>query len=366
MSMPLLLWRFVLIFGCAAAISLPVSAQERQGIPIVRFRTDTDQLQRSLYPSAYLEIDAADERQWIAQQDSALVEFWQSSGNSVLALLADFSGFEWQESVIDCYLVRYFPSLGQSDPLILPLGGVRTGELIEAAPSRAALDLNLIYQLARRLLSGAAGSLQQSSLAPYVIRHPLLESSPWRRDLLALHLAMAVAEQVMGKPFAQAAYETPEWGHFVPCIMLHKAQLQSHWPLSIAKPLASWLADEPYESELVLATRFAPASMVSPDEPLVAGVPSGGKLGMGIRIDGGKIVIAALDPARSAAICGLQVNDQIVSVNDGRPGSARKMMELLLDRYPKGGAKVSVLRAGKPAVVIVRPTATKKGEEKKR
>lgn len=343
--------------------------ESRSGLPVLIFRTDTEQLQQSLYPESYQTADVRDDIAWVRQSDSSLRAFWQTSGNSVLALLADFSGFEWRSNSIDCYLLRYYPSIGESDPMMLPLGGVRTGVLIEAAPSRAALDLNLIYQLARRLLADAANSMLEQSISPYVLRHPLLESSPYRRDLMALHLAMAVAENVMGKPFAQAAYDTPEWERFVPSRLIRTTYLQKNWPLSLSKPLSTYLMDESYESELVRVTRTTSSDAVAGDgaerdEVSPSGVPPSGKFGMAIRQEGSKLLIAALDPARSAAICGLQVNDQIVSVNDSRPATAKELIELILARYNRGGAKLSILRAGKPAAVIVRPTAAKKTDSK--
>jgi len=89
---------------------------------------------------------------WVRENDSALSAFWQSKGDSVLWLLAQFSGLDWVEDRFDIYILKYYPSFGGADPLVIPLAGKREASRIVAAPEGAAQKFNLIYRLAHRML----------------------------------------------------------------------------------------------------------------------------------------------------------------------------------------------------------------------
>ncbi|MEW5994329.1 MAG: hypothetical protein AB1744_08025, partial [Candidatus Zixiibacteriota bacterium] len=204
--------RLSLVLAAGLAIATASHAQEAyysifsytHFIPEIRIDTNAVSLQEALYPDYYRTHSAARDLRWVAEHDSELVAFWQTQGDTVLHILTELSGLEWQEGAFDFHLVRYFPSIGSDRPLILPLGGIKSTALTEAAPTGKNLILNLIYQLSRRMLAQAA--LPADSLYHPISYHPLMRPGPYRRDNLAMLLAVAACRNIIGLDSTYAAF----------------------------------------------------------------------------------------------------------------------------------------------------------------
>ena len=124
-------------------------------IPQVRINDRAFSLQRSALPRMYKNRSLTQDIRWVKNNDSTLIAFWESKGDTALHILTEISGIEWVESDFNINLLRYYTSYGCSNPIILPLGGIDNGSFIEAAPEGNRLKLNLIYQLAHRILDQA-------------------------------------------------------------------------------------------------------------------------------------------------------------------------------------------------------------------
>ena len=118
-------------------------------IPSVELNRQTADLQSSLYPEYYAQNAVRSDIRWIARNDSLITSFWTEKKDTILHILSELSGLRWREESFDIYLLKYAPSFGSGDPLMLPLGGMMTGELIEAPPSENQLKFALLLQLSK-------------------------------------------------------------------------------------------------------------------------------------------------------------------------------------------------------------------------
>jgi len=266
-------------------------------IPDVRINDRSVSLQTDLYPQWYYTHSASNDMRWVRANDSSLAMFWASQGDTILHILCELSGIEWQEQEFDIRLLRYFPSAGSSSPLILPIGGIMRGQLIEASPIPHIEQFYLIYLLSKRMLDQAV--YPRLNFALRIASHPLMRHSPYRRDNLALLLAYATSESIMGIDSTQSALESAFIKNRMPGLEIFKRYFLNKWVLTPDNTLADLISRESYSSPLVIATR--PPKRKSNDLALhpvkfIEGLPLKGKLGFYVRItDKGALVVDSID-----------------------------------------------------------------------
>lgn len=336
----------------------PEPAQfSRPDLPQVIFNDNAVSFQRSLYPDYYKEHSASRDLRWVQQSDSALRVFWDSLGTDILALLKDYSGLAWEERQIELHLLRFYPSLGHHDPLVIPMGGMRTGTLTEAAPEGARLEFNLIYQLAQRMLEQA--SMSRDPFERAIASHPLMQETPYRRDNLALLLTLVTSQQVLGMDSTYDAYQSAFYKDRTPGRIVLEKYLLGEWILSTDRPLSQWIIEEPMGSELVAATRpprrRRTDTSTRPRE-YVEGLPLKGELGFSVRAgDNNQIVVDQIDVERLGFACGLREGDVIRNVDGARPRSHKDLVERLLAGLNEGGSTVTITREGSYMTILIQP-----------
>lgn len=351
----------VAIFTLAWSLS---AQPDNPGISIftITFDSHPVTLQESLYPSLYAASLVTDDLNWVDKNDSALVDFAQRSADSIFMALSAFSGIAWRDSSVEILLVRYYPSPGTADPMILPLGGIRVGALSEAIPTGAVQKLQLIYLLAHRIL--LQGLNPNAPTLPLLSNHPLMDPTPFRRDNLAFLLALAVSNRVLGPDSTKAAYQSPFWKRHFPGQEIFSQYLYRQWTLTNDRPLTRWLAEEVADSKLVEMTdvtidQSSPTG-VSNRRPAIEGVSSSGRLGFSVRIgSGGLMTVDKIDSGRAAYRSGLRSGDVIRTVDTKKPKNQKDLIELILDRLDAGGALLGVTRNGKSESVFLRPVGKK-------
>jgi hypothetical protein len=329
-------------------------------LPRVRINNRAAALQVSLYPDYYTNRSVLTDQSWVTQHDSVFTTFWRDKGDSVLATLARLSGIDWVDVAIDLYLVRYYPSVGGSDPMVIPLGGIRQGALIEAVPLGCRMQLNIIYQFSRRLL-GQAGRSDNPDLWS-IAGHPLMQPGPYGQDNLAMLLALATARHVIGADSTDAAYRSAFWSQHMSGREVFEKYLLSKWTLSETRTLAQWIAAESPESELVSLITVAQSgtrTVSGRKQVYVEGLPLKGQFGFSSKIDErGQFVVDRIDSTRLAYACGLRVGDVIRSVDGVRARSHKELLERLLSGMEKGGATMSILRFDRTLLLLVQPLAS--------
>lgn len=326
-------------------------------IPKVSINDRSVSLQAGLYPKYYETRSAARDMRWVAQNDSLLVAFWSEKGDTILHILTELSGIEWYETEFDIYLVRYFPTIGSADPLIIPIGGLKTGPLIEAATSGNRLTLNLIFQLSKRMLAQTVQP--EDSIYLRIAEHPLMQPGPYRCDNLAMLLAIATCQNIIGLDSTYDAYHSAFWVEHTAGRQVFEQYFLNKWILTPDHTLADRIAEEPYGSRLVSITR--PPRM--PKRPVgsknivfIEGLPLKGQLGFSVRIDEANYpTVDTIDVYRLAYACGLRVGDRIRSVDGYRVKTHRQLVERILDNLEDGGAVLQVLRDDQIETVLIQP-----------
>ena len=332
----------------------PATHGQTVSLPHVTINNSAGSFQASMYPDYYRENSISADMRWVARNDSLIQAFWQTQGDSALSKLEQLGGINWVEKSFPIYLVKYYPSAGESDPLVIPLGGQLKGVAVEAPPDRAGLLFNLIYQLSGRLLVQA--KIADSANSPQIANHPLFGPGPYRRDNLAMLLTLATAPAFIGAEATLAAYESPFWRARTPGRQVLEEQFQKRWLITPQKPLAQWLKEEPYDSPLVESTRPPSLTADSTDTIVssMAGLPWAGVLGVTVKSVSGRFEIDKIDPARLAYACGLRVGDAISQVDARRASTIKELFERMLTGLDKGGSTLTVFRAGKTIAVILR------------
>ncbi len=369
----------LLLFACASssaqvdsadsvAPATPAPRPIRYDLPVpeVRFNDRAAMFQAELYPEFYLTHSVAQDLRWVRENDSALAYFWQTQGDSTLWLLTQYSGLDWVEDRFDLYVLRWYPSFGGSDPLVIPIGGMRRGGTAIAAPPGAVQKFNLIYQLAHRMLSQSERA--DDPLYRSMAGHPLMQPSPYRRDNLAVLLATVTAQKILGLDSTFEAYQSDFFKRLHPGREVFEKFLLTHWALTPERPLLQWVLDESPMSALVEATR-APArsedSLALAPE-YVEGLPLKGQLGFSIKTgDNNRLTIDKIDTLRLAYACGLRVGDVVRSVDGKRPRTHRQLIEFVLVGLDKGGSTVSVLRNEAEITMVLRPGAFAGSKDKR-
>jgi hypothetical protein len=346
-----------------------ISAQTPTGynlpVPDVRINDRATAFQASLYPDFYRTNSVRSDMRWLQQHDSILTSFWQTKGDSTLFVLAELSGLDWVEDRFDIYALRYYPSFGGSDPTVIAVGGKRQGVLAMAAPEGAVMQLNLIYQLAHRMLAQAerANDPFYSAMAT----HPLMRSGAYRRDNLALLLSLVTAQHILGMDSTLVAYQSAFWKDQTPGRQIFEQYLLPEWILTAERPLAQWIIDEPYTSRLVRLTR-PPSKPTTPTmgrhRVYVEGLPMKGELGFSVTVgDNNRLSVNQIDMYRLAYACGLREGDQIRSVEGKRLRTHKQMIEYVLEAYHQGGATLAIQREGDNMTVLIQPMDQFENEE---
>lgn len=329
---------------------------QSSSVPRVTLNTNAVSFQESIYPDWYRVNSAAADMRWVARNDSLIQTVWLTQGDSILARLSLVAGVNWVEPAFPVYLLKYYPSAGESDPLIIPLGGELRGVAVEAPASGPALVYSLIYQLSARLLGQT--QLNATDASQQVINHPLMSAGAYRRDNLAMLLCLAVAPSFIGVEATLKAYNSPFWKSRTPGRQIFEEQIQKKWVITPQKPLAQWLKEEAYDSPLVDMTRPPQLTADEGADPAVtamAGLPPKGTLGFTVKSGtSGRYEIDKLDPKRIGGLSGLKVGDAISQIDGRRPANVRELFERILSGLERGGSTLSVFRAGKLTTVVVR------------
>jgi hypothetical protein len=356
--------RILVILIGLVAVAGPVLSQTGDGvltaggnsIPRVTVIDQAVDFQESVYPELYRNRSTVADMRWIARNDSGVIAFWSAGGDSALSLLRLLGGIEWQEREFPLYLVRYYRTIGTANPLVLPLGGIGDGSVMEAAPTGNNRTLTLLYLLAHRALHQVEcpGAYDAEGIA----LHPLMQAGPYRRDCLALLLALSVGEQLMGSEDTYDAYNSDFWRNHFPAREVFQDYYRGRWTLSTERPLSQWLAAESYSSELVEITQPPELRAQSPSDQSRAPVerlPLAGNLGFSVKLDeSNRLVVDRIDTQRLAYTCGLRRGDRIHRVEGQRPTSHRTLVEMILDRLPYGAAALEIVRDGHTKAVLLR------------
>ncbi len=322
----------------------------RSFIPAVAINDRSVPLQAAVYPDLYKSRSAEADMKWVAESDSSLVTFWKRKGDTVLHILTELAGVDWREAEFDIYLVRHFPTVGSPEPLIIPIGGIGPKGLLEEAPQDNRLILNLAFQLARRLLAQTERSDEPTAFA--LTRHPLMRSTPLRRDNLAMLLALVTCQNMLGYDKAKEAFESEFWDRHFPSKQIFQNYLLNKWVLSPEKTLADKILAEPRNSVLVEATRppRPPKPPTLDGQPVtqIAGLSPTGKFGFTVRYEtGNALVIDTIDMYRLAYANGLRTGDQIKRVEGQVVRTFRDLVEKILNGLERGGAEIEYVRDNK-------------------
>jgi len=325
-------------------------------IPQVSINDRAANLQRATYPQLYDERSSADDLKWVQENDSSLVAFWAQQGDTVLHILTELSGIEWSENDFDIYLVRYFPTIGSSNPTIVPLGGVSHGSLLKAVPRDNRLIFDLILQLSGRMLDQAM--IPAREVYYPAAGHPLMEPTPYRRDNLALTLALATAQNVLGYDSAMVALESSFIKQNMIGYDVFEQYFLNKWIISPDRPLISLIMAEPYGSSLVRGTRtprFKKSDEYAGPRMFVEDLPIKGQLGFAVELNSSnQLYVSKIDPYRVGYLSGLAEGDVIRRVNGHIVRNQKAMIEAILETYYTGGATVQIMRDGRLETVILK------------
>ena len=326
-------------------------------IPRVALNDRAVTLQASLYPEMYQQRSAASDERWVQRNDSALAAFWEQRGDTVLHMLTELSGIDWVESQFDIYLVRYYPTIGSGEPLILPFGGITQGALIKAPPTEYEQILDLVYQLSRRMLAQADRPADSVFLP--VAYHPLMKPGPYRFDNLAMLLALNTCQNLIGVDTTQEAWESAFWLDNFPGRYVLEQYMFNIWVLTPQQPLVNFVLNEPYGSSLVAAARppRQPSSSQAAPDYHIEGLPLKGKLGFSVKIDNANFPqVDQIDVYRLAYACGLREGDEIRRVDGTLVRTQKNLVENILHGLDtQGGATLQVQRDGALESVVIVP-----------
>ena len=319
-------------------------------IPKVGINARSASLQQALLPQMYTKRSAYGDLRWVQDNDSAINAFWDSKAYDILHVLSELSGLEWYEAEFDIFLVRNAPSVGAGEPTIVPFGGIVENGLTAAVPTDHRLKLNLLYQLSHRML--AQSTQPEDSIYLTVAAHPLMRPSPYRRDVLAMLLAINVGHVVMGIDSTDAAWYSAFWKqHFAGREILEN-YLFRNWILTPDEPLTVWVNRESYSSDLVRATRPPRQTEVDYSRPrrlFVEGLPLKGEFGLSVKVDdNNRLVVDQIDTYRLAYANGLRQGDVVRRVDGSLVRTQKGLVEKLLEMLNgPGSSTIEIIRDGR-------------------
>lgn len=326
-------------------------------VPDVDINVRSATLQQSLYPDLYQqERSVRQDMRWINDNSLELVEFWNTRGDTVLHIIRELGGIEWRETNFPIYLMRYFPSLGSSNPMVMPMGSFGDGKVLEAAAEDDIRILILTYLLAHRALDQTIYPPRGIHLS--IASHPLMRPGPYRRDCLAWLLAKTACESIIGYEATTVAFNSAFIKNHQPGRRIFEKYFLNGWILTPEHTLADWIASESYSSNLVLATRPPViTSTTNSTQPVhIEGLPLKGQLGFTVKLDeSNRIMINKIDTYRLGYACGLREDDRIYRVNGQRPRNHKTLVERLLSRLYEGGSTLDIVRDGQSRAIIIQP-----------
>lgn len=326
-------------------------------IPEVKLNYQTEELQQSLYPDFYTSRNVIVDKNWVVEQSASLDSFWVSQGDTVLHIIRELSGVEWIESKFDIYMIRYYPTLGSADPLILPVGGYFDGTLIETAPTDNIMKFNLIYQLSKRMLNQA--DRPQDLIKTSLAFHPLFKSTPYRRDNLAMLLAVNTSYSVLGLDSTNVVLKSTFWEHYLPGMKIFREYFENRWVLTPDNTLSDYVLNESYSSDIVRMSRtpqIKKSDFEQRERYFVENLPLAGRLGFSTRInDNNQLVIDKIDTYRLGYASGLLEGDIIRRVDNKLVRNHKKMVEYILESLDKEGSLLEISRDGKRFEILLFP-----------
>lgn len=326
-------------------------------IPKVHITNQTEQLQKSILPDIYKYRQARTDINWLIQNDSSLNAFWYEKRDTILHVMSELSGIEWNEQEFDIYFVRYYPTIGSHSPLIIPIGGYNNGSFTTAAVSGNRQQFNLLYQLAGRMLDQAKRS--DDPAASYIARHPLMRPGAYRHDNLAMLLALSTAYSVMGFDSTEDAYSSTFWKQNHPGRTIFNKYFKDSWLLTPDRTLADWLIEEPYNSHLVNATR--PPRIRREDthqitRKFIEDLPLKGQIGLAVKLNSSnQLEVTNVDVYRAAYAAGIREGDVIRRVNGKLVRNHKTMVEYILETIDTDGALIEVGREGMVIELLMTP-----------
>jgi hypothetical protein len=350
----------VVLFGAflATAQNQPPAVVQTPHIVL----TISSTLQESTYPEIYNRESSSPDMAWVRKNDSLLESFAAQYGDSLMTSITRLTGFLLPPADVRVHLVRYYPSAGSGNPLIVPLGGVRSSERIVAMPSGNGQIFNLLYQISRWAVAEAAGD---SRVKGSIVDHPLMRPGAWQSDNLSMLLALKLGEQFIGLDSTNAQWVSPFWRRQFVSWDACNIYLRGVWKLSAEKPLLRWLDDEPWDSDLVKS--FAPPRLEIAEGATAAvdrAMPGDGLLGIVLKSEERNVyLIEKVDPSRLAFACGLRQGDRILRVGTESSPNQLQLVGKILEGIDRGATTVYVKRTSKTLPVIIRPMKLEKDSE---
>ena len=325
----------------------------------MRINDQTYNLQQSVLPKLYKNQSLRGDIRWLSENDSVLVTFWNEKGDTALHILTEISGIEWVETDFNINLLRYYPSIGSSNPIILPLGGIDNGKFIEAAAEGNRLKMNLIYFLARRMLDQA--DIIDAAGSP-IASHPLMRTGIYRRDNLAMLLTLTTCYSIMGIDSTESAFSSSFWRNKFPGREIFKNYFRDSWILTPDHTLSDWLISEPYNSRLVSVTRpprkQKPQAYTRPAK-YIEYLPLKGQLGFSVKKnESSQLMVYKIDMFRMGYASGLREGDIIRRVDGRLVRNHKQLVEYILENLEQGGAVVEISQDGITKEIIIQPIDT--------
>lgn len=282
---------------------------------------------------------------------------WDSLGDSVLAMIEDFSGIRWRESEFDINLVKYLRTDGLYDPLVIPHQGIKMECFTEIAPSGLHQFLNLIKFVAGRgIMQTELPGLRKQPVS----FHPLLEKSAYRFDVIALTVTLACAEEILDPDSLENILNSEQWRRHNPGWEVFDNHFRYSWILSSEQPLVMFLMREPYDSPLVGLTR-APRPIKSDTDKEPSTEPirlsaGGGRLGFSVaKTTTGLLEVADIDTLGLAYSNGLMIGDRIKRADGEIVRNARALMGKILDKIDADGVYLLIIRDGEELGLLFLP-----------
>jgi hypothetical protein len=336
----------------------PEGYMEYLNMPSTDIIADNLEYMRAFYPLFYdNEYQIRRDIRFINRNDSEFVALWDSVGNSVLHTIKTLSGIEWVEKNVDLHFVKYLPSAGLYDPLVMPWEGIKTRDYIEAAPTGLYRFLNLI-----RLLSGRniKQVFDKGNRYYYLSGHPLLQESAYRFDLMTVSVSLAVAEHFIPPDSIDVITSSGSWRRHNPSWRIYESYIEDFWNISFDSSLTHYLEIEWENSPLVELTQppRPTGPKTGPDQTaetirLQAG---GGRLGFSVmKTSSGLLEVVDVDSLKIAYSAGLMIGDRIRRVNGENVRNARSLMGKILDKIDTDGVYMEVLRDDQEIGLLLLP-----------
>ena len=330
----------------------------RTDLPEISFDTGNRLLIKAFYPEYYSsDYKLGREIRWVNRNDSAFIAQWDSLGYTILVLLEEYSGIKWQEEKIDVNLMRYLRTDVLYEPPCFPLEAVRMEDYTEAGSTGMHQLLDLIKLMAgRNLMQYELPGTERNPIS----RHPLMQKSSFRFDLLTLTLTLATARYIIPPDSLERITQSVLWKRHNPGWEVYDNHFRYSWVLTPEQPLLFYLSREPYDSPLVSLTRAPrpPRTTQTGSESgktveLSAG---GGRFGFSVtKAPTGLLQVVDVDTLGLAYANGLMPGDLIKRINGEIIRNARDLMSKMLDQIDANGVYMIIVREGQESGLLFLP-----------